>query len=418
MPGPLNGLPTHVSPSVSPSDLLHAIEADLRGNILPFWIRHVVNASTRTFHGQLSNSLAVEAGVERGALLTSRILWTYAAAFRAYGDPAYREMADLAHADLLGRFHDVQHGGFFWSVNADGTVKRDRKQVYGQAFAIYALSEYHAATGDRRALDQAVAVLLLLERHARERVHGGYLEAFARDWSPIADMRLSEVDQNDPKSQNTMLHVMEAYTRLLQVWPDAGLRVALRELVEVMMARIVDARTGHLGLFFTNDWRPTSDKISYGHDIEAAWLLTRAADVLGETDLIARTRLLALKIADVTLAEGTDPDGGIVNLGAPGGIVDGAKEWWPQAEAVVGFLNAWQISGEARYLAAAENTWEFIATRLIDREHGEWFRGVTREGQLIPTHEKVGFWKCPYHNGRMGLEAVVRLRAVADSARS
>lgn len=394
---------------VTPDDLLRSIEADLRGNILPFWIRHVVNGPARTFHGQLGNDLSVAPGVERGALLSSRILWTYAAAFRTYGDPVHRTMADLALEDLMGRFHDAQHGGFFWSIHADGTVQRDRKQVYGQAFAIYALSEYHAATGDRRALDQAVAVFLLLEHHARERVHGGYLEAFARDWSPITDMRLSEVDQNDPKSQNTMLHVMEAYTRLLQVWPDSGLRAALRELVEVMLTRIVDSRTGHLGLFFTTGWQPTSDRISYGHDIEAAWLITRAADVLTDADLLARTRVLALKIADVTLAEGTDPDGGIVNLGDPSGIVDGAKEWWPQAEAVVGFLNAWQLSGEARYFEAAAKTWDFIATHLIDREHGEWFRGVTREGALIPTHEKVGFWKCPYHNGRMGLEVMTRL---------
>jgi mannobiose 2-epimerase len=403
---------------VSPDDLLRPIEADLRGNILPFWIRHAVNGPARTFHGQLSNVLAVDAGVERGALLSSRILWTYAAAFRVYGDPAHRTMADLALEDLMNRFHDAQHGGFFWSIHADGTVKRDRKQVYGQAFAIYALSEYHAATGDRDALAQAVAVFRLLEQHARERVHGGYLEAFARDWSPIADMRLSEVDQNDPKSQNTMLHVMEACTRLLQVWPDAALRAALRDLVGLMLARIVDTHTGHLGLFFTTDWRPTSDKISYGHDIEAAWLLTRAADVLGDADLMARTRALALKIADVTLAEGTDPDGGIVNLGGPSGIVDGAKEWWPQAEAVVGFLNAWQISGEARYFEAAAKTWDFIATRLIDREHGEWFRGVTREGRLLPTHEKVGFWKCPYHNGRMGLEVMTRLQTAPLAGRT
>jgi mannobiose 2-epimerase len=400
-----------VALTASPTDLLHAVEADLRGNILPFWIRHVADPRHRTFHGLLANDLTVDPAAERGALLSSRILWTYASAFRAYGDTAYRDMADLALHDLMTRFHDAEHGGFFWSIHASGTVKRDRKQVYGQAFAIYALSEYHAATGGREPLDRAVGVFRLLEQHARERTHGGYLEAFARDWSPIADMRLSEVDQNDPKSQNTMLHVMEAYTRLLQVWPDTGLRAALRELVELMLTRIVDARTGHLGLFFTTDWRPTSDKISYGHDIEAAWLLTRAADVLGDADLLARARPLALKIADVTLAEGTDTDGAIFNLGGPAGIVDDSKEWWPQAEAVVGFLNAWQISGDARYLEAVAKTWDCIRRHFIDREHGEWFRGVTRDGRVILAHEKVGFWKCPYHNGRMGLEAVARLRA-------
>jgi mannobiose 2-epimerase len=394
---------------VNPSDLRQRIEADLRGNILPFWMRHAVNRQAGTFYGALANDLMVDPTAERGALLTSRILWTYAAAFRAYGDAAYREMAAFAYADLMDHHHDGRHGGFFWSLYADGTVKRDRKQVYGQAFAIYALSEYHAATGDRAALAQAIAVFDLLERHTRDRVHGGYLEAFAPDWSPIADMRLSEVDQNDPKSQNTMLHVMEAYTRLLQVWPGAGLRAALRELVELMLTRILDARTGHLGLFFTREWQATSRQISYGHDIEAAWLLSRAAEVLGDGALTARITPVARRIADVTLAEGTDADGAIANLGDPTGVIDDAREWWPQAEAVVGFLNAWQLSGEARYLAAAGRTWDFIATRLIDREHGEWFRGVTRAGQVKPGLEKVGFWKCPYHNGRMGLEAVARL---------
>ena len=395
---------------VYPKDLQDHIEADLRGNILPFWIKHAVNAAGGTFHGALTNDLRIDPAAERGALLTSRILWTYAAAGRLYDDAAYRRMADLAYTDLMTRYHDATHGGFYWSINADSTVRRDRKQIYGQAFAIYALSEYHAATGQRAPLDQAIALFRLLEQHAHERTHGGYLEAFARDWSPIADMRLSAADQNDPKSQNTMLHVMEAYTRLLTVWPDAGLKAALRDLVEVMLTRILDVRTGHLGLFFTLDWRPTSTKISYGHDIEAAWLFARAAEVLGDVALIARVRALALRIADVTLAEGTDADGGIFNLGDPTGVVDGTKEWWPQAEAVVGFLNAWQLSGEERYLAAAARTWDFIETRLVDRTNGEWFRGTTREGQVLARMEKVSFWKCPYHNGRMGLEAVARLR--------
>lgn len=399
-----------VATSFSPTSLRHRVETDLRGNILPFWSRHVAHRAARTFHGQLSNERVVDPAAERGALLTCRILWTYSAALKHYGDPLYREMADLAHEDLLARYHDAQHGGFYWSVNADGTVRRDRKQVYGQAFAIYALSEYHAATGDRAALDQAIALFRLVEKHARDPQAGGYFEAFARDWAPIADQRLSSVDQNDPKSQNTMLHVMEAYTRLLVLWPDAGLRAALREIVELMLTRVLDVRTGHLGLFFTADWQPTSDKVSYGHDIEAAWLLHRAAAGLGEAALLARVRAVAVKIADVTLAEGVDADGALYNQGSPAGITDANKEWWPQAEAVVGFLDAWQISGEARYLEAAKKTWEFIETHLIDHKHGEWFRGVDRDGQVIPTHEKVGFWKCPYHNGRMGLEVIARLR--------
>jgi mannobiose 2-epimerase len=401
-----------VADTVSPTDLLQRVEADLRGNILPFWIAQAVNRPAGTFHGALTNALVVDPAAERGALLSSRILWTYARAFRQYGDAGYRQMADLAYADLMARYHDAPHDGFFWSIDAAGGVLRDRKQVYGQAFAIYALSEHHAATGASDPLARAIAVFRLLEQHARDRVDGGYFEAFSRDWTPIADMRLSDADQNDPKSQNTMLHVMEAYTRLLTVWPDRVLKSALRELVEVMLTRILDLRTMHLGLFFTRDWQPTSRKISYGHDIEAAWLLTRAAAVLDDPILTRRVRYVALKIADVTLAEGTDTDGAIFNMGDPTGIIDDTREWWPQAEAVVGFIDAWQLSGDPRYLAAAAKTWDFIERNLIDRQHGEWFRGVTKAGAVIQSFEKVGFWKCPYHNGRMGLELAARLRAV------
>jgi cellobiose epimerase len=393
------------------ADYIRRIEGDLRGNILPFWISRVVNGGA--FFGSLTNDLVADRGAERGSLLTSRILWTYAAAYARYHDTSYLAMADHAYDDLVLRFHDAQYGGFWWSIAADGSVRRDRKQVYGQAFAVYALAEYHAATGRPEPLDRAIATYRLIEKHARAR-HGGYLEAFGRAWEPIADMRLSGVDLNEPKSQNTHLHIMEAYTRLLVTWPDPGLRQGLLELVGIMLDRIVDPATGHLGLFFAEDWSARCDLISYGHDIEAAWLLTWAADVLGDAGLAARIRPLAVRIAEVTLAEGVDSDGGVYNQGGPAGLTDTSKEWWPQAEAVVGFLNACGLSGQERFLSAACHTWDFIESRLIDRRHGEWFRGVTREGRVLDKELKVSFWKCPYHNGRTALEAVRRLRQLSN----
>lgn len=393
------------------------LEQELRQNILPFWMREAVDTPRGTFHGELTNDLVVNPTAPRGALLTCRILWTFAAAYRAHRDPAYLPMADLAYTDLLARFADETHGGFFWSINSDGTPRETRKQIYGQAFGIYALTEYHLASGRREPLDGAIALYHLLEQHASDPQHGGYFEAYARDWSPIADQRLSAVDLNEPKSQNTHLHIMEAYTNLLRVWPDATLRRRQTALVEIMLTRILNPATHHLGLFFSTDWQLRSDRISYGHDIEAAWLLTEAAEVLGDPALLARTRTHALAIADATLREGTDADGGIFNEGGPSGITDARKEWWPQAEAVVGFLNAAQLApGDGRYLAAALRCWDFIEARLIDRQHGEWFRGVDRAGRVIPTFEKVSFWKCPYHNGRTGLEAPARLRALAGGA--
>ncbi len=400
--------------SSTPLDYLSRIETDLRRNILPFWMEKAVNPADGAFFGSLTNELVPDFSAERGALLTTRILWTYAAAYRQYRDPSYLAMADRAYRDLTTRFLDSEHGGFYWSIAADGTVLRDRKQIYGQAFAIYALSEYHAANGRREPLDQAIAVYQLIEKFGRENEYGGYLEAFGRDWQPVADMRLSEVDQNEPKSQNTHLHVLEAYTNLLRVWPDPGLHKVLGELLQIMLARIVDARTNHLGLFFAKDWTVRSEKISYGHDIEAAWLFTEATNVLRDPELTERTHALAVKIADATLAEGIDTDGGVYNEGDPSGLTNTNKEWWPQAEAVVGFLNAYQISGEQRFLDAALHSWDFIEKYLIDAKRGEWFRGVTRNGQVLAGELKVGFWKCPYHNGRTGLESVRRIRAITN----
>jgi cellobiose epimerase len=397
-----------------PSEYIARIEGDLLENILPFWRKNVVD-SDGGFFGSLTNGLSLNRAAERGALLTSRILWTFSAAYGRYRDPDHLAVADHAYADLIGRFLDPQHGGFRWSVSPLDGTSRERKQVYGQAFAVYSLAEYHAATGRREPLDHAVATFRLMEAHAKDPLHGGYLEAFGRAWEPIADMRLSPVDMNEPKSQNTHLHVMEAYARLLCVWPDAGLRRSLGDIVEIMLSRIVNPATAHLGLFFSENWELRSDRISYGHDIEAAWLLCQAAEVLGDRGLEARIRPLAVRIAEVTLAEGVDSDGGLYNEGGPQGLTNTDKEWWPQAEAVVGFINAYQISHEERFLQAAFRSWDFIEARIIDRRRGEWYRGVTRDGHVLDKQLKVGFWKCPYHNGRTGLEAVRRLRELAGA---
>lgn len=383
----------------------------LRTIILPFWLEHVRDRERGGFHGGIDSAMRRMEDAPRGALLTSRILWMFSAAHRHFPAPSYLEMAHHAHADLLARFWDREHGGLFWSVSADGVPQRTRKQVYGQAFGIYALTEFHRATGEREPLDRAITIFRLLEKHTRDRTHGGYFEAGNRAWALESDWRLSSVDLNAPKSQNTLLHVMEAYTNLLRVWPDPELRQAQAELIEVMLTRVLNPRTYHLGLFFDAEWKLQSDRVSFGHDIEAAWLLTAAADGLGDAALIQRTRDMAVEIARVTHAEAIDDDGGLLYEAGPQGITQDHKEWWPQAEAVVGFLEAWRISGDERWLHVAERLWEFIETHLVDRTHGEGFRSVTRDRQPMPQYEKAGFWKCPYHNGRACLEIYERLRA-------
>lgn len=402
----------HRAAPLTSANYAERVEAELRGNILPFWLTHARDRERGGFYGEIDGQLKVKKDAPRGPLLTARVLWTFSAAYRRYPDPAYREMARWAYDDLHARFWDKEHGGLFWRTRADGEPMDSRKVVYVHAFAIYGLTEYYRATGEPAALDRAIELYRLLERHGHDREHLGYFEEFSREWelSRLRGMRRSAMGSLDQKSQNVHLHILEAYTNLLRVWPDPSLKENLRELIQVLQTRVLDGQRHHLRLFLAEDWSPRSDTISFGHDIEYSWLVTEAAEVLGDEALIAEVKNEAVKIAAATLAEGVDPDGGVLGEADPRGLTSTFKEWWPQAEAAVGFLNAYQLSGEHKYLQSSLRSWEFIEGNLIDREKGEWFHGVSRDGRHKSTL-KIGFWKCPYHNGRACMELIDRLHA-------
>lgn len=384
-------------------------EAELREDILPFWLAHARDREHGGFYGALNADLSPDKSARRGALLSARILWTFSAAYRTYHDSSYLEMARWAFADLQTRFWDEENGGLFWAISPEGKTLESKKVVYVQAFGIYAFAEYFRATGEQESLDRAVALYRLLEQHAHDRKNLGYFEEFTRDWKISRKRgRGSPMGSLDQKSQNVHLHLLEAYTNLVRVWPDAAARENLRELYDVMFTKILDGTTHHLRLFLAENWAPRSDTISFGHDIEFSWLAVEAAEVLGDEQRLAAAKSEAVKIVEATLKEGVDPDGGILGEADPRGLTVTFKEWWPQAEGAVGFVNAYQISGDERFLAASRRTWDFIEKHLIDHAHGEWFLGVSRDGARV-SPLKIGFWKCPYHNGRACLELAERL---------
>lgn len=400
------------------ADYAKQVEAELRGDILPFWLKHTRDPRGG-FYGYIDNDLVVHPDAPRGALLTTRVLWTFSAAYRRYHDPAYLEMAHWAYNDLLARFWDRQYGGLYWTIKADGTPLDTRKIVYVQAFGIYGLSEYYRATNDRSVLDRALDLYQAMEEHAHDHGHLGYFEEFTRDWQisrargPGKKGGGSAMGSLDQKSQNVHLHILEAYTNLYRAWPDPGLRKNLYELVDVMLHRILDPKTHHLRLFLAEDWTPSSDTVSFGHDIEFSWLIVDTAEALGDDKLLATARTEAVAIARATLKEGVDPDGGVLDEAGPHGYTRTFKEWWPQAEATTGFLGAYQISGDETFLRASRHSWEFIETHLIDRKNGEWFMGVSRDGKTKPP-VKVDLWKCPYHNSRACLELLERIHQLAS----
>lgn len=393
----------------SPQAFRRRVEAELREDILPFWMKYAPDREHGGFVGYMSNDLAVNQRAEKGLILNTRILWTFSHAFRLYGEAPLLGMARRAYEYLTRCFFDESYGGYFWTVDYLGQPLDMKKKIYGQAFALYALTEYYRATDEPAALKSARELFDLIERSSFDPVYGGYFETYERDWTLAADQRLSDADQDDPKSMNTHLHVLEAYAMFAQATNDPRVKEKLRALVNLFLDHIIDPHTGHFRLFFDETWKSKSDRISFGHDIEGSWLLCEAAEAPDDPALLARVREMALKMAQKVYEEGLDRDGALLYEADPSGITDDDKHWWPQAEAVVGFLNAYQLSGQDHFLLAAHRCWEFIDKYLIDKVHGEWFWKVSRQGVPDEMKPKLDQWKCPYHNGRMCFEVLSRL---------
>ncbi len=394
---------------MNPSELKRKAEELLISNILPFWDKNMPDDKYGGFHGRIDGHNNIVPGAKKGGILNARILWTYSAVYNRIGGSPRLKMAIQAVDYILDHFFDYENGGTWWSLDANGEPHEKKKLIYSQAYFVYALCEYYRATGDRKSLDQAIGMYHLIEKHGYDRDNDGYLEAFDNEWKPLDDQRLSKKDANEKKSMNTHLHILEAYTQLYPAWPDESLRNSIVRLLSVFTDRIIDPMTGHLNLFFDERWKVKSDIISFGHDIEASWLLCEAANVLGDAEIYGLLKPVSLKLVNAAL-EGLQDDGSLVyEKNLSGDYTDMDRHWWVQAEAVVGLINAWSITGEDRYLEMAERCFNYIEDNLVDRDKGEWYWSIRADGSINREDDKAGFWKCPYHNSRMCLEVMRRL---------
>ncbi len=445
----------------------------LTQNILHFWLNHMVDHEHGGFYGRIDGSGVLHPDAEKGAILNARILWSFSAAYRVLkaidnsqltidnsqlaidhsatgkdgaanngqcsmvNAQCYLDAATRAKDYLIEHFIDREYGGVYWSLDSQGQPLDTKKQFYAIGFAIYGLSEYARATGDREALDYAIQLYECIEEHAFDRVYNGYIEAMTRDWQPIADMRLSDLDANYPKSQNTHLHIIEPYTNLYRcirelqaattcnyvpvlgsvlpvdvVVPTetlASIEGSLRNLIDIFTDRILNPATHHLDLFFDMDWTRGAGRLeSYGHDIECSWLMHEAALVLGDPKVLRRVEPIVREVAQAS-TKGLRPDGSMIHeANLDTGHVDDDLHWWVQAENVVGWFNLWQHFGDETALDRAVRCWQYIKTQLIDWDNGEWYWSRHADGTLNTVDDKAGFWKCPYHNSRMCLEVIER----------
>ena len=379
----------------------------LENNILRFWLQ-MRDAEHGGFYGQMTGNGRLMKQADKGAILNARILWTFSAAYRMLKKEEYLQMATHAKRFLIDHFYDKEFGGIYWSLNYKGEPVDTKKQIYALGFAIYGLSEYVHATGDEEALQYAIKLYHSIEEHSFDTEKNGYFEAFTRQWTAIADMRLSEKDRNECKTTNTHLHILEPYTNLYRVWKDDTLKKQLENLIRLFSDKIVNPTSGHLELFFDDDWNSKYAMHSYGHDIEAAWLLHEAAIVLGNEALLQQVEPLVKHLSHAA-DEGLTPDGTMIyETLLSENHTDRDLHWWVQAENIVGHLNLYQYFKDETALHTALRCWEFVKTHLIDYTHGEWYWSIRANGSVNLDDDKAGFWKCPYHNSRMCIEAIER----------
>jgi len=389
--------------------LKQELKEELTHNILPFWMDKMTDDINGGYYGQMTGRNQLVSNAPKGGILNARILWTFSSAALYFNNALYTQYAKRAKDYAFEHFFDSENGGAYWMLNADGSPADTKKQIYSQAFFIYALVEYYRVTNDAACLDKAIDLFRLIEKYSFDATQNGYFEAYSKEWVLLEDLRLSEKDANEKKTMNTHLHILEAYTNLYRIWKNEELAKQLKNLIDIFLNKIINSKTYHLDLFFDENWNCKSTLFSYGHDIEAAWLLEEAAVVLGNVEVLKKVRDVALKVADAA-AEGVQPNGSIVNeKNSATGHVDTNCDWWPQAEAMVGFFSAYELSKDEAYAMKTLAAWEFIKANIVDTEEGEWHWSVSSTGKVDNNNDKAGFWKCPYHNGRMCLELMTRI---------
>lgn len=375
--------------------------------IMPFWSK-LKDEDHGGFYGWVGNDLQINHQAPKGGIATARQLWSFAAAYRVTGEDIWREHAEHAYRFLTGHLMDREHGGLYWMVDATGEALDTSKHVYTQSFGIYALSEYYRATDDASALTLAKTLFALIESKGFNTEAPAYKEQFDRFWNEQPNEMLSENGVIADYTMNTHIHVLEAYTTLYKVWPDPQVKAALERLLGILYERVYDKNTKFLGVFFNKRWESIIDLRSFGHDIEASWLIDEALKVLS-LEHHPQYAVMVTDIAYSILNVAVQSDGSLMNE-QEGTHVDTTRIWWVQAEAMVGFYNAYQRTGDFIFLEKVEHLWQYTQQHIVDsRAGGEWYWAVDENG-TPDQHEIAGPWKCPYHNSRFCIELMERMR--------
>lgn len=387
------------------------IETELRGHILPFWLG--LRDERGGFYGEMTPDLVLHQDARKGVMLHAGILWAFSAAYRKYQEPAYLSAAAHAYT-FLRKAWDIERGGFYRSLNADGTPAETEKYAVCHALCIYGLAVYAEASGDQDARKQAVETFDCIETHFASK--NGYSEAFTADWQPIESDEIPEKDLHAAKTMRTMLHLIEAYAELYRLTGEKVVGTALKKLIKLMADRIYQPDKTKFGVYYDDDLNELGDFRSFGYDIEASWLLDHACECLGDKALTAKLRKISCQLADHVSREAFF-DGALFKERFADTLCR-TRVWWVQAEGVVGCLNAAKnakLNGDDgnadRLMNLAVSLWHYLQSYQIDRrEGGEWHAETDQTGIPLYSADMAGPWKSPYHTCRMCLEFLDRTR--------
>ena len=387
---------------------------ELLNHILPFWLD--LRDDRGGFYGEVTSNLMLHPDAPKGVILHARILWTFSSVYLQTRKQEYLDAARHAYA-FLQQAWDPENGGFFWTLTPDGEPLEKDKYTYCNAFCIYSLCVFSEAAQEKRALELARKTASVIESHCACKT--GYGEAYTHDWLPIINEHLSEHDLHPSRTMNTTLHLIEAYTELYRLTKDAEIGEKLHSLLQLTADRIYNAAHNRLDVFFDSQFRSLGDVDSYGHDIEASWFFGYACECLGDQELKKRFQeinyALAKHVCDTALHDGA------LYSECYQKADDKTRIWWVQAEGVIGFLNAARTAEETyhdteqadSFYRCALRIWNYIKTYQINKKNGgEWYAETDETGKPKGEHEMAGLWKCPYHNSRMCLEVIQRVKAI------
>jgi mannobiose 2-epimerase len=397
------------------------VDANLQKEILDKFFPAAADEQGGGFHENYALDWSSRPGGNKSIVYQGRLTWTSAEAARRFPDKAalYLAMTRRGAACLADKLWDKQNGGFYWQVGADGKPVSDIKQMYGHAFGIYALAASYQATRDPATLDLAKKAFQWLEEHSHDGVNKGYFENIGADGKPATTGRGNSVGAGaGQKSMNTSIHILEALTGLYQVWPDPLLKTRVQEMLEICRDKVY-SDPGYLTQFLSPDWQRTSSPDSFGHDVEAGYLMVEAAEALGQDDPRAWTD--ARRLVDHAMQYGWDNQlGGLYDAGAmdaQGAVTGGLrteKIWWVEAEHLNALLLQHERLGKetTQYWDDFVKQWNWITKYQIDHANGGWWPTVKADGTPAST-VKADMWTECYHQGRAMMNVSARLRKLA-----